>query len=175
MLRAAALENDSPAQVLQKTNTLIVANAESGMFVTGFYAILNTRTGVMTFASGGHNPPILARANQCTVEPLSARGIALGVLEDIHLEERKVELGPGDSVVFYTDGVTDAINEREEDFGMPRLLATVKAGCGMSSDEMITSLTEAVARHVGGESQFDDFTLVVLTRAGGEAHSEQTG
>jgi sigma-B regulation protein RsbU (phosphoserine phosphatase) len=106
---------------------------------------------------------------------LSARGIALGVLEEIQLEERTVDLRRGDSLILYTDGVTDAINEKEEDFGMARLLDQARALSGSSATDIVNAVTRAVAHHVGGEAQFDDFTLVVLNRVEGDEELEKTG
>ncbi|MBL7184329.1 MAG: serine/threonine-protein phosphatase, partial [Anaerolineae bacterium] len=86
----------------------------------------------------------------------------LGIIEDIELERREVELAEGDVVVFYTDGVTEAINERTEEFGQARLAQVIVENRDLAAQELIDGINEEVTAFIGGEPQFDDFTLVVL-------------
>ncbi|MDY7041850.1 MAG: GAF domain-containing protein, partial [Chloroflexota bacterium] len=108
LIRVTAHGGRSPAEALQRANELIMSDADSELFVTVFYAILDQQTGTLTYASGGHNPPLLIRRNG-QVESLRARGTVLGIVEHIELEEKQISLEPGDVLVLYTDGVTDAI------------------------------------------------------------------
>ena len=109
LVRASALESRSPSRVLQRVNELITTETRSNMFVSVFYGILNLRTGNLTYANAGHNPPILWRA-QGRSWLLTAHGMVLGVLEKVDLEEREVTLKPGELLILHTDGVTEPIN-----------------------------------------------------------------
>ena len=160
LVRASAVGSPTADEALQRANELILADASSGMFVTLFYAILDPASRKLTYVNAGHNPPILSRRDRMSL--LRAKGIALGIIEDIELERREVELAEGDVVVFYTDGVTEAINERTEEFGQGRLVEVVVENRGLTAQGLIDKINAAVAAFIGGEPQFDDFTLVVL-------------
>jgi GAF domain-containing protein len=164
IIRASALEVDSPAAALHRANDLLVADSSSGMFVTVFYGVLDIRTGEFAYANAGHNQPILVRNGSGEVELLAADGMILGVLEDVDLEEKRVILRPGDALLMYTDGLTDAINEHEEEFGTERLESSVRENAGETAEDMIHNIDRAVAEHVGGQPQFDDYTLIALKR-----------
>jgi serine phosphatase RsbU (regulator of sigma subunit) len=160
LIRASAVGSHTPGEALRRANQLILADASSGMFVTLLYAILDPASRKLTYVNAGHNPPILSR--QDGVLLLKAKGIALGIIEDIELERQEVELAEGDVVVFYTDGVTDAINEAEEEFGQARLANLVIENRDLTAQGLIDRINEEVTAFIGGEPQFDDFTLLVL-------------
>jgi len=131
--------------------------------VSVFYAILDPQAGTLTYANGGHNPPLLIR-HSGQAEPLRARGVVLGIVEHIELEEKHVTLETGDLVVLYTDGVTDAINADEEEFGLARLTEVIQRMRERSPSDIIATINSEVMAFVGDVPQFDDFTLVVLKR-----------
>jgi sigma-B regulation protein RsbU (phosphoserine phosphatase) len=162
LIRASAVGSTTVDEALQRANELILADASSGMFVTLLYAILDPARCKLTYVNAGHNPPILSRRDRMLL--LRAKGMALGVIEDIELERQEVELAEGDVVVFYTDGVTEAINEAEEEFGQARLAQVVVENRDLAAQELIDGINEEVTAFIGGEPQFDDFTLVVLKR-----------
>ncbi len=164
LVRASAIEVHSPAQTLQRVNELIMSDTRSGMFVTIFYGVLKLSTGVLTYACAGHNPPILWCAQTSQATPLGAKGIALGVMESIELEQRQTALKPGDILILYTDGVTEPINVHEEEFGEERLVQAVAEVSHRPSTEMVEFIRAAVARFVGDQPQFDDYTLVAVKR-----------
>lgn len=164
LVRAAALDGSAPAAALTRANRWITRDTEAGMFVTVFYGIIEPHTGRMRYCCAGHNPPILFRANGA-VEMLHTPGIALGVLEEITLEEREVCLAHGDVVVCYTDGVTEAINAAEEPFGVERLIETVAATRTGSAQSILESITGALGRYAEGPL-YDDVTLVIIKREG---------
>ena len=112
----------------------------------------------------GHNPALFVRGESGEVIKLSTRGMALGVITDIEIAVNSVDLAPGDVLVFYTDGVTDAINEGEEAFGFGRLAAIVAAQRRQSAEAIIRAVNDAIVQHVGDESRFDDATMIVLRR-----------
>lgn len=162
LVRAAALDGSTPAAALTRANRWITRDTEAGMFVTVFYGIIEPHTGHMRYCCAGHNPPLLFRADG-EVETLHTPGIALGVLENIALEEREVCIAPGDVVVCYTDGVTEAINAAEEPFGVERLSATVAAMRTGRAQSILEAITEALGRHAEGPL-YDDVTLVIIKR-----------
>lgn len=171
IIRASALEVRSPAQALRRANDLLVADSSSGMFVTVFYGVLDVRDGVFTYANAGHNRPLLARADGGEPEPLSADGMILGVMEDVALEEKQVQMAEGDVLLMYTDGLTDAINEHEEEFGADRLARCLVEARGQPAEALIQRIDREVAAHVGGQPQFDDYTLVAIKRTASDTDS----
>ena len=125
LVRAAATGNPKVGDAIEKANDLICADSKSGMFVTLFYAILDAKKKSLRYVNAGHNPPLLKHTSGSTVL-LKADGIALGVIDGITLEEADLQLESGDIVTLFTDGVTEAINEKEEQFGQQRLLAIIE-------------------------------------------------
>jgi len=117
----------------------------------------------LTFANGGHNPPILIRDNGET-SLLTADGIAIGVLEDINLTQKTIHLRDGDVVIFYTDGVTEAMNEDYDEFGLERLCQVGRDTRRQSTEQIVNAIKDAIDAHAGGMPQFDDITMVVLKR-----------
>jgi len=112
----------------------------------------------------GHNPPLLVRAADRSVTVLEPNGIVLGVVADPDLEEATIELEPGDVLVLYTDGVTEAWNEHDEEFGLERLRALVREADHLDPEALIARVNEAVHRFVGALPQADDYTLLVIQR-----------
>nr|CBH37889.1 conserved hypothetical membrane protein, SpoIIE and 5TMR of 5TMR-LYT family [uncultured archaeon] len=162
IVRAKATRSSSVREVIRDANSLITADAKSGMFVTLFYAVLDVSERTLTYVSAGHNPPMIFKAKTGTLMRLDAKGIALGAIEDIELEERKIILDGGDIVVFYTDGVTEAINKKEVQFGEERLITTIKMNHELSANDMIEKIKGEVLAFCGDEPQFDDITLMAL-------------
>ncbi len=162
IVRANATRSPDVVGVIQDANRLITADAKSGMFVTLFYAILDLREKTLTYVNAGHNPPVMFKGKTSELIMLRAKGIALGAMEDIQLEERKIILKGGDMVVFYTDGVTEAEDEKERQFGQERLFKTIKKNHNLSANDMIEKIEEAVLSFCGKQPQFDDITLMVL-------------
>ncbi len=109
LVRAAAIEASSPAEALQRVNDLLMPDTRQGMFVTGVYAVLDQETGEFTYANAGHNPPFWIR-NDGQIEKLTRTGIALGVTEANLMTQRTVRIASGESVLLYTDGVTEAFS-----------------------------------------------------------------
>ena len=164
LVRAAALEAASPAGVLARVNDLLVPDAQEGMFVTAFYAVLSLQTGQLAYASAGHNPPLLLRPRTGEGEWLRTEGMVLGVLEGIHLGERIVALEPGDVLVFYTDGVTEAFSPGGDIYGEGRLQAAIEAAADTPAQAMLEAICASVRDFVGDNPPSDDLTLMVLRR-----------
>jgi phosphoserine phosphatase RsbU/P len=163
ILRAVAFTRTDPARVLMRVNELICNDAQSDLFVTMFYAIWQPAAGQLIYANGGHNPPLLLHRNG-KHQMLHGNGMALGVLPHIRIEPVTVSLRKDDTVIFYTDGVTEAINEDFDEFGMNRLLMAATSAKKGSAYDIVEAITRGVSQHAGDTPQFDDITLVVMKR-----------
>jgi sigma-B regulation protein RsbU (phosphoserine phosphatase) len=150
------------SEAICMANNLIAKDARSGMFVTLFYAMLDLQKKQLHYVNAGHNPPLLCKGYGGDVVLLSAQGIALGVMDEIDLQEVELSLADNDVVVFYTDGITEAINGKEEEFGQERLIKLVAQNSSLPAQELIDKIKSAVIDFTQGQAQFDDLTLVVL-------------
>jgi serine phosphatase RsbU (regulator of sigma subunit) len=166
VIRARAVGGEGPAAALAQANELIVAASESALFLTAFYGALDTESGRMVYARAGHNPPLWVRAEGSDVRELTAQGTVLGVFDEIDLEERAIDVAPGDFLVFYTDGVTEAMDEENRLFGETRLEELLAANHGASAGQVLQSVVDAVREHAGQVAQSDDLTLLVVKRRG---------
>jgi sigma-B regulation protein RsbU (phosphoserine phosphatase) len=168
LVRAAALENPSPAAVLDRVNNLLVPDARQGMFVTALYAVLDPESGTLTYANAGHNLPLILRSGSDELVELERGGMALGVVEGTNLEDKTVELAAGDHLVLYTDGVTEAFSEADEIYGQERLQGVMRGAAGTSAQEMLNAILDSVIGFTGDRPPSDDLTLVVLCRVLGD-------
>jgi sigma-B regulation protein RsbU (phosphoserine phosphatase) len=163
ILRTVAFNRKNPAEVLIRTNEIIYNDTTSDHFVTVFYALWNPEDQSFHYANGGHNPPVLITAGGET-NLLSSDGIALGVLRDISISEKSIKLNKGDCIVFYTDGVTEAMNEDFDEFGLERLIMVTQDARSGTAEEIVSAIHSAIDDHAGSTPQFDDTTMVVLKR-----------
>jgi serine phosphatase RsbU (regulator of sigma subunit) len=162
MLRTAAQEGASPAQVLARVNDLLFNDIPPGMFVTCFYALLDPASGRMHFANAGHEPPF-RQAPSGAIE-LWATGMPLGMMPETSYEEYETVLVPGESLLFYSDGLVEAHNRQREMFGFARLQSLL-AGQN-DATLLVDTLLDELQRFTGDEwEQEDDVTLLVLHRA----------
>jgi sigma-B regulation protein RsbU (phosphoserine phosphatase) len=164
VVRAAALDARGPAETLERANRVLVGDNRSGMFVSLFYAVLDPCSGTLCYARAGHNPPLWLRAERGEMQPLCPPGVVLGITEDAGIGEETVVLAPRDAVVMYTDGVIDAVDDANREFGEERLGALLQTRVGEPAESLVGEIDRAVRRFVGGREQFDDFTLLVLSR-----------
>src|SRR5581483_2833617 len=140
-------------------------DAQSDMFVTAFYGVLDTGDGSLVYVNAGHNPPLWYHHATSTLAPLKEHGIALGIMSNIEQPQAHVRLQCGDVVVLYTDGITDALDESgEEEFGMTRLVEVIREHAGKTAQELTNEILRAVQQFTQGAPQFDDLTLVVVKR-----------
>jgi serine phosphatase RsbU (regulator of sigma subunit) len=166
LMRAAASDERSSADALKQVNDLLVPDAQHGMFVTGLYVILSLETGQFVFANAGHHPPLVFRSGEQGLEQLERGETALGVLEGVQFREHANSLAPGDSMILYTDGVTEALSADGAFYGEERLRNFVESLCGDSSaQETLDGITGAIADFVGDNPPSDDLTLMVLRRS----------
>jgi serine phosphatase RsbU (regulator of sigma subunit)/putative methionine-R-sulfoxide reductase with GAF domain len=162
LVRAAALDGSAPALALERANRWITRDSESGMFVTLFYGVLSPEEGTLRYSCAGHNPPLLYRPADDSFTTLHTPGIAMGVIEEVTLSQSQTTLEPGDVLVCYTDGVTEAINAEEEQFGVDRLRDVIRQEHSQGAQRILNAIYEAVDRFTSGQPPFDDITLVVL-------------
>ncbi len=162
LMRSNSLRDPRVAESVIQTNAHILECATSGLFVTLFYAIVDVRNRTLRYVSAGHNPPMLYKKETGAVQYLEADGIALAVIDDIKLEEKEVALEGGDVIVLYTDGVTEAMNPNNEEFGEERLIQLIKEQHELPAQELIKKIEDVVMNFAEDEPQFDDFTLMVV-------------
>jgi steroid delta-isomerase-like uncharacterized protein len=161
-LAARALDSPSPGEVLQQVNETLLARIPSNMFVTCFYAILNPKSGTLSYANAGHDLPYLWHSGEC--EELRARGMPLGLMPGMSYEEKEIVLQEGDSALLYTDGLVEAHDPQREMFGFPRLQALLSEH-GKEESSLEEALLEELYSFVGeGWEQEDDITLLTLRR-----------
>lgn len=163
ILRAVAISRGDPAEALMRVNEIIDQDTQSDLFVTVFYAIWEPETGKICYANAGHNPPLLLRRDGSTTL-LTQHGMALGILPDIEMQSHTIHFLPGDTLLLYTDGVTEAINADLDEFGLDRLKHAVNHTRYADADHIAKSITRAIQSHAGDTPQFDDITLVVVKR-----------
>jgi sigma-B regulation protein RsbU (phosphoserine phosphatase) len=144
-------------------NDLLLRDTRSDLFVTVWYGLWDAENGTVCFSSAGHNPPLLIRADG-SAEQLDSKGIALGVVPHITLQEKTVTLQPGDMLVAYTDGVTEALRSDETEFGVLGLKSALAKLRKRPAQEIANGVLKAIDSFAAGEAQFDDITLIVLKR-----------
>ncbi len=145
-----------------KMNTSLYEDTESHRFVSLFYGILNVERKSFTYTSAGHNPQLLCRQQDGTVELLTAGGTLVGIMEDTPFERDTVTVNTGDVLVLYTDGITDSANRKEELFGEDRLFQLVKEHRSSGAQDLVDTIYSEITKFSAGAPQFDDMTLIVL-------------
>lgn len=165
LLRAVAINRKAAASTLLRLNELLRNDSWSELFVTMFYAVWNPATGKIVYANAGHNPPLLVNSQSGEIRLLQGKGIALGVLSDIAIEEYHVKMAPGDVMLAYTDGITEAMQSDFIEWGLPSLETTLHRLHGQSAGEILDGVLSDVDEFVGDAPQSDDLTLWVLKRA----------
>jgi len=155
---------DNPETTMSVTNHRILADTHGGLFITLFYGILNPLDGTFTYCSAGHYPAYLVRAGDGSEQELSRTGIPLGVLEEGNWNSAQVTIEHGDTLVLYTDGITDATNTEGQFFGKERLLDALRKHAGKPAREILDRVLSDVHTWMGDAQQFDDITLMVITR-----------
>ena len=162
--RAAAYNGSSPADWLERTNRVLVRDARTGLFVTAIAAEVDPSRGVLTYASAGHEPALMARRGGRSVDELPAGGMLLGLLEPAPSPDQEVPFEPGDLAVLYTDGVTDAVDADGSRFGAGRLAEAVARADGLTAAAAVAGILGSVDRFVGTAEPADDLTLVAVRR-----------
>ena len=164
VIRTTALSGRSPASSLMRASDLILQDSQSDLFLSAFYAKLDTDTGRLIYCNAGHNPTLWLRASTGEFQELTTRGIILGAFPGIELEENRIDIAPGDVIIFYTDGVTEAINPDEQEFRVHRLQEVAAAHAGSTAQQTLEAVVGAVDAFAEDAPPFDDLTMVVVKR-----------
>lgn len=164
LVRAIAMRTTlSFGDAIREVNEGLCEDNESCMFVTTLYAVFDAHTGVVDYVNAGHPPPLLISPNGQARFIAGTDGLALGVMEGVAFKQAQVRLQPGDVLLMYTDGVTEAMNVGSEEFGADRLKALfTQSGAGMTPRSVIDAVIAAVDAFAGGADQSDDITCVAL-------------
>jgi sigma-B regulation protein RsbU (phosphoserine phosphatase) len=160
-LIAEIRNNYAIRSIMFKVNNLLFESTASDIYVTAVYGVLDTKNRIFTFTNAGHNAPILRHANG-QMEYLTEGGVASGTFENSKYEERPLKLNPGDIMVFYTDGVTEAKNEKDEEFGTRRLKQVIDDSRQLSATQIQENIYKAVKDFRGDLAPGDDLTMIVI-------------
>lgn len=162
LVRAAVIETDSPALALRRVNDLLLPDTRQGMFVTAVYGVLNTETREFTYVNAGHNPPLwFCRANS-KVRKLTRTGIALGVMGQPDMSQETIQLGAGDVILFYTDGLSEAFSADGKLFGEAPLIETLQSVPAESAEQVLTSIEARLNEFIGATPLGDDLTMIAI-------------
>jgi len=163
LIRATGLNGVSPGECLHYVNNLLCNESVSCMFVTVFYGILNMKSGNLEYANAGHNPPYILRNGSSVIQKVESTGdIILGCFEEQPFTSKKVQMNPGDAIVLFTDGVTEAFNSSEEVYGEPRLESRLISLQNLTANNLVNAIVEDVNIFAQGVAQSDDITLLSL-------------
>lgn len=162
-VRAQSQTRATISEVMGEINQYIFENSPSNKFLTLFYGGLDPQNGTLTYSNGGHNAPMLVRTSG-DVERLDTGGLPIGMMQGVAYEEASIVFQPGDVLVIYSDGITESINERDEEFEEERLIEVVKNNLGRSASGIRDRIDEALSRFVGTTAPVDDMTLMIIKR-----------
>jgi sigma-B regulation protein RsbU (phosphoserine phosphatase) len=162
VIRVNALWHKKPADVIKDANNIISSDSKSGMFVTVFYGVIDWESRTLTYVNAGHNPPLFFRAGNREISKLIRTGIVVGAMENAEYTSCELSLEKNDIVILYTDGVTEAMNQREEMFGEERLNNIVGAGADLSAQDLMQKILDQISSFCGNQPQSDDITLMVI-------------
>ena len=167
-LRSVASGEISPSKVMATVNRQIFPDIREDMFISMSYAILDTASGTLTLARAGHEPALLFRRETGKVELLRSPGLALGIDSGSVFErvtrDQEVALKSGDCVLFYTDGMKEAVDAHEEEFGMERMCEAFRSAAPLGAEAILTRMQDELAHFTGEGPQMDDITLVAIEK-----------
>ncbi len=162
LIKTRAAKGLTPDSILNQVNNDLSMDNPSLMFVTLFLAILDIRTGELAYCNGGHNPPYILRANGALEGVDTTHGMALGVMEDFVYQSKFLTLGKKDTLVLYTDGVTEAMDHALELFTEARLEEVLSASCDLKVKDLLSGLLEKIKEFSHGVEQTDDITMMAI-------------
>ena len=164
VLKGVAIGQGEPDKVLSEVNDFLHADNPNVMLVTIVYAVYDPETGGLSYANGGHCPPIVVHADGSATELASTNGVVLGVAGGVDYGREEIALRPGETLILYSDGVSEALNERGEEFGVGRLSRLFETRAPASARDANARVMEAVAAFAGERAQYDDITCLALHR-----------
>jgi serine phosphatase RsbU (regulator of sigma subunit) len=162
-VRAQSQTPSSISEVMSEINRYIYENSPPNKYLTLFYGELTPDTGALRYSNGGHNTPMLVRPSGEIVK-LDKGGLPIGLMQDATYEEETVNFQPGDVLVIYSDGITESVNEQDEEFGETRLIDVVRNNLNRSVSGIRDRIDEALSRFVGTTAPVDDMTLMIIKR-----------
>ena len=162
-VRAQSQTRATISEVMAEINQYIFENSPPNKFLTLFYGELDPATGILSYSNGGHNAPMLVRCSG-EVERLDTGGLPIGMMQGVVYQEASIQFQPGDVLVIYSDGITESINERDEEFEEERLIEVVKNNLGRSASGIRDRIDEALSKFVGTTAPVDDMTLMIIKR-----------
>jgi sigma-B regulation protein RsbU (phosphoserine phosphatase) len=148
-------------EVVARINNLIFNNTSPDQYITFFAGYYRQEKGILTYVNAGHNPPLLVRKGEITLN-LDKGGLILGCLEDMQYEHGEVKLKPNDLLVLFTDGVSEAMNADEEEFGVERIEKYITANAGKPVEDILAGLENEILTFCGDQPLLDDFTLMLV-------------
>ncbi len=168
LLRGAAEGRTSAAEVLRAVNRRLYPDIKQDMFVSMLYVIIDTRTSDVTVARAGHDPPLLYRAAGRETVPLRPPGMAVGIdrgdVFDRVMVDETVTLAPGDGILLYTDGATEALDAHDSEFGLARLTQAVQANAPKGAAATVSNIAAELREFAGDAAQHDDITLISIRK-----------
>ncbi len=165
-VRGQAPVSASPRECLEHANRLLYRSTEPDRFATIFYGVLDPANHLLSYSCAGHERPILCTSGRKLLR-LEAGGLILSFMEECTYEEDTVQISPGDMLVVFSDGITDALNEYDQPYTEERLTALIAESADESAAGLLEKIMSDVKRHTGDHPQFDDMTLVVIKRRDG--------
>jgi serine phosphatase RsbU (regulator of sigma subunit) len=167
VFRMLSEEQLTVGDIMMRANRRIKKDITSGMFVALLYAVLNSRERILSLCSAGQTQPIhlSAKTGEAMLVQTEGDTFPLGILEDAKYQETRLQLAPGDRVVFYTDGIVEAMNKQEEMFGFERLMEVVQGARSLSADLLLKEIIARVNEFADGVVQHDDLTVIVVSVA----------
>jgi serine phosphatase RsbU (regulator of sigma subunit) len=163
LVRAAVTELESPAEAMKRVNDLLIPDTKQGMFVTAVYAVLDMEKNELIYVNAGHNPPLWIKCDG-DVERLLRTGVALGAAEEVAFSQRVIPLEKEDSILFYTDGLTESFNIGGEFFGEERLIQSLRANRCSSASGLLDVVEKSLLNFVKDMPPADDLTMLSLRR-----------
>jgi len=163
LVHAAVIESDSPADAMRRVNDLLIPDTKQGMFVTAIYAVLDLDKNELTYVNAGHNPPLLVKSDGAQ-EYLTRTGVALGAAENMNYEYRTFPMEKDDSLLFYTDGLTESYNIDGDFYGEARLEEALRENHCSSAHELVDIVERSLLEFVGEMPAADDLTMLALRR-----------
>jgi phosphoserine phosphatase RsbU/P len=164
VIRSALDHTGDPVEALERTNSILVNERRTGLFVTVICGVLDLDTGIFTFANAGHEMPLLAPPFGSEPRWISGCGPLVGVFGRLDLAAERLQIRPGDRLVLFTDGLTDAASPGGKRFGLERLRETIATSCAGPADETARAVIDAVLAFQGDADPADDLALLVLRR-----------
>jgi sigma-B regulation protein RsbU (phosphoserine phosphatase) len=166
LIKATSSKGMAPGEILTRVNRELSQGNETSMFATIFCGVLSTRTGEILYANGGHNYPLLLREGKEAVWLKGDNGLVVGGVENATYQTGQTILRPGESIFLYTDGVTEAMNERGELFSDDRLRTKITLLQGHPPKELISGIAEEIARFSQNVPQADDIAMMMIRFCG---------